>query len=129
MVVHDLNLKGIRFHPAEAYPPLVVHPNAVLPQAIAGERLQTIPGNRSEIEYRRRRMDLIQFSLGDACNPLKLPAELPPEIFPVSLSRNDRIKIQITTVPRLTQLVKRATSTRIRRQWLRNRLRPLGPAR
>ena len=62
MVVHNLNLEGIRFTPAEADPPLLVDPNAGLPQAITGEGLQMIPRNRSEIGNHRRRMNMIELS-------------------------------------------------------------------
>ena len=79
MVVHDLNLKSIGFNPAEADPPLIVHPDAVLPPAVAGQVLQPIPGDRSEIGNHHRRMDLVQPSFSDTRDTLKPAAELAPK--------------------------------------------------
>jgi hypothetical protein len=79
MVVHDLNVESIRFNPTEANPPLIVQPDAVLPQAVAGEGLQTIPWDRSKIENHRRRMKLVQLSLSDTRDTLKSAAELAPK--------------------------------------------------
>jgi hypothetical protein len=79
MVVRYFDLKGIRLDPAEADPPLVVHPNAELPQPVAGERLQTIARYRSKIRNGRRCMDLVELALRDVGDPLKPPAELAPE--------------------------------------------------
>jgi len=75
----NLDLKGIRFNPAEADPPLLVDPNAVLPQAIAVEGLQAIPWNRSEIGNHHRRMNMIELSFCRAGNALKPLADLAPE--------------------------------------------------
>jgi hypothetical protein len=36
-------------HPAETDPPAFVDPNAILPQTIAGQSLQTVSGNRAQI--------------------------------------------------------------------------------
>lgn len=108
MVVRYLNVKGIRLDPAEADPPLVVYPNAVLPQPVADEGLQTIPRYRSEIRQRRSRVDLVQLSLRDAGDPLKPPAELAPEDLLGVLvpERSDRVP-QDTSATRLTQYSKR----------------------
>ena len=79
MVVRYFDLKGIRLDPAEADPPLIVHPNAELPQPVAREGLQTIARYRSEIRNGRGRMDLVELSLRDVGDPLEPPAELAPE--------------------------------------------------
>ena len=42
MVVDDLNIDGSRVAPGEADPPLLVDPNAVLPDSVAAERLQRL---------------------------------------------------------------------------------------
>ncbi len=49
MVVHDLHVLGPGGGPSEADPPLVVDPNAVLPFAIALQRLQAVLRGRGEI--------------------------------------------------------------------------------
>ena len=79
MVVRYLDLTGIRLDPSEADPPLVVHPNAELPQPVAREGLQTVSRYRSKIRNRRSRVDLIQLSLRDVGDPLEPPAELAVE--------------------------------------------------
>jgi hypothetical protein len=76
MVVHDLNVKGIRFNPAEADPPLIVHPNAVLPRPVTRQCFQAISWYCSEIGNHRGRMDLVQLSFCDVSNTLQPPAEL-----------------------------------------------------
>jgi hypothetical protein len=79
MIVHYLNFKGIGCNPAEADPPLVVDPNAVLSRPITGKRFQPISGNLSQIGDGRRRLNVIELSLCHYGNTLKLPAELAPE--------------------------------------------------
>ena len=79
MIVHDLNFKSIGLNPAEADPPLVVDPNAVLPRPIAGKSFQPISGHRSQIGNTRRRLNVIELSLCHYGNALKLAAELAPE--------------------------------------------------
>lgn len=49
MVVYNLNVHGIGRHPAEADPPLVIDPNAVLPQPVAGQGLEAVSVNRAQI--------------------------------------------------------------------------------
>jgi hypothetical protein len=79
MVVHNLYVHGIRFNPTEADSPLVVYSNAVLTYPIAGEGLQTVPRNRSQIGDRHGCMDLIQLSLRNSGNMLEPAAEFPTE--------------------------------------------------
>jgi hypothetical protein len=43
MVVHNLNLGGVRLNPAKANPPLVIDPDTVLTCVISSQALQAIP--------------------------------------------------------------------------------------
>jgi hypothetical protein len=79
VVVHNLDVKRIGFDPSKTNSPLIVDPNAVLPQPIAGESLKAIPGNGPKIGERRRCMNLIQLSLNHSGNRLVLPAEFASE--------------------------------------------------
>jgi len=79
MIVHYLNCQRIGSNPAEADPPLVVDPNAVLPHPVTGEGLQPIPRNRAQVGNSSRRMNMIELSLRHRGDTLKLPAELAPE--------------------------------------------------
>lgn len=79
MVVHNLDIQGVRASPAEANAPLVVDTNAVLPFAIAAKDLQTIARNSSEIGEGGRRLDVVQLPLCTRSNTLKFPAELAAE--------------------------------------------------
>jgi hypothetical protein len=78
MIVHYLNFNRVAFNPAEADPPLVVDPNAVLTSPVTGQCLQPISGNHSQIGNGCR-LNVIELSLGHYGNTLKLPAELAPE--------------------------------------------------
>jgi len=49
MIVDNLNINSVGLHPAEANPPLVIDPDAVVPQPVAGEGLKTVSGNRAQI--------------------------------------------------------------------------------
>jgi hypothetical protein len=80
MIVHYLNVKGIGLNPAEADPPLAaVDPNAVLARPFAGEGLQPIPGDQSQIGNGCRRMNVIELPFRHHGDTLKLPTELAPE--------------------------------------------------
>jgi hypothetical protein len=79
VVVDNLHVNSIRINPAKADPQLVVDPNAVLPQPIAGEGLKVISGNRTEIRECHRGMNLVQFAFSHASNTLEPSAELPPK--------------------------------------------------
>ena len=78
MVVHNLHVNGIGLNPTEADSPLIVYSNAILHQPIAGESLQPVPGNRSQIGDGRR-VDLIEPSLRHWGNALEPTAELATE--------------------------------------------------
>ena len=49
MVVGDLHVQGIAVFPAEAYPPPIVDPDAVLALPIPGQLFKAIPGRNSQI--------------------------------------------------------------------------------
>src|ERR1035441_7723302 len=72
MIVHYLNFNRVAFNPAEADPPLVVDPNTVLTSPIAGQGLQAISGNHSQIGNGCRRLNVIELSLGHYGDTLKL---------------------------------------------------------
>jgi hypothetical protein len=68
--------------PTEAYPPLIIDSNAVLPAPVSGKRFKTIPRNRSQIGKRSSRMQVVQFSFRHRSDPLELPTELTPKDLP-----------------------------------------------
>lgn len=76
MVVYNLNVNGIRLHPAEADPPLVVYPNAILPQPIAGQGFEPVSRNRAQIGEFPSGMNVVQLPLCHRSDALELPAEL-----------------------------------------------------
>ena len=49
MIIHDLDVLRARRRPAEAYPELVVHTNAILAGTLTLERFQSIPWWDSQI--------------------------------------------------------------------------------
>jgi hypothetical protein len=49
MVINELHILRALGGPHEAYSPLIVHSDRVLPRSAASERLQPIAGRRSEI--------------------------------------------------------------------------------
>ena len=49
MIVGDFHIQGIAVSPAEADPPLIVDPDAVLTLSIPGQLFKAIPGRNSQI--------------------------------------------------------------------------------
>jgi len=49
VVIHDLDVLGTVVSPGEADTPLIIDPDAVLPDSIAPQRLQTIARRHSEL--------------------------------------------------------------------------------
>lgn len=76
MVVHNLNLEGIRIDPSKADAPLVVDSNAVLPLAVSNKGLKAISRNGAQIRQARSRMNVIEFAFRHQRDSLELPAEL-----------------------------------------------------
>ena len=79
MVVRDLDFSRILAGPSEANAPLVVDANTVLTFPVAGERLQTVSRDGSDIREGCGCMDLIELPLRDRSDALKSPAELTTE--------------------------------------------------
>ena len=75
MVVYNLNVHGLGRHPAEADPPLVIDPNAVLPRPITSQGLETVPGNHAQIRQFPSGVNVIQLPLCRRRNTLEPPAE------------------------------------------------------
>src|ERR1039457_3219083 len=76
MVVYNLNVNGIRLHPAEADPPLVLDLNAVLSQPITGQGFEAVSRNRAQIGEFPSGMNVVQLPLCHRSDALELPAEL-----------------------------------------------------
>jgi len=49
MIIDDLNVEGIPFFPSETYSLLVIDADAVLPGAVAFQRLQAVAGRYPQI--------------------------------------------------------------------------------
>jgi len=49
VIVGDFHFDGITVFPAEANPPLIVDPDAVLTLSIPGQLFEAIPGRNSQI--------------------------------------------------------------------------------
>ena len=83
MVIGDLDLVGVAFAPDEAHAVLIIHPDAVVPVAIATQRLQPVARRHAEIVQRTCRVDLSEFSQGgvvEAGRQLGRPLAV-PELF------------------------------------------------
>jgi hypothetical protein len=89
MIVHDFHVNGVGVNPSEAYPPLVIDTNAVLTEAVAAKRLQTVPRNCRQVWDLHSRVHLIQFPFRHRGNSLEPPAELAPE-YPLCLPVPER---------------------------------------
>jgi hypothetical protein len=63
MVIDNLDRVRIPVFPFEADAPAVVDSNTVLSQSIAGQRLEMISWDHSEIRQRSRGVQMIQLSL------------------------------------------------------------------
>jgi hypothetical protein len=64
MIVDDLNVPGFAVPPNKTYPPLIVDANAVLPLAVAVQRLQTITRRHTQIVELFGRVDRKQLRAG-----------------------------------------------------------------
>ncbi|KAF0221757.1 MAG: hypothetical protein FD174_88 [Geobacteraceae bacterium] len=71
MVIGDLDIVGIAVIPSEAYPPLIVDPNAPLAIAVPVKLLQPVArGNAQEVKGSSA-VELFQFALGNALNVMR----------------------------------------------------------
>ena len=68
MVINNFNGVGITVFPDEADAPLVIYPDAVLADAIASQRFQSIGGWHSHIIQSFRAMELHQLAQCGALN-------------------------------------------------------------
>ena len=73
MIVDDFDLKGVSVAPAEADPPLVVDPDAVLPFALARQAFQPIAWRGREIVQAAGIVDLRQFWFADSMMSFGMP--------------------------------------------------------
>jgi hypothetical protein len=63
MIIGDFNLEGVAVPPNEAYPELIVYPDAMLSFAVALQLFQVISGEQSQITKLFCSMNLNEFSL------------------------------------------------------------------
>jgi hypothetical protein len=66
MVVDNLDVFGVTEPPDETYPILIVHPNAVLSGAIAGQRFKPVPRRRPQIIERFRGIQVTKLAAPNA---------------------------------------------------------------
>jgi hypothetical protein len=78
MIIHDFDVIGAGFRPAETDPILIVHADAVLACAIALERFETVAWRDTKIIEMTRDLQLSQFSPGNRFDPNESPD--PPAI-------------------------------------------------
>ena len=70
VIVHNLDLESAAVSPDEAYAPLIVDPDAVLPLAIASQGFQPIRGRGPKVVERACRIQHLKLTpcdLGDIC--------------------------------------------------------------
>jgi hypothetical protein len=79
VVVNDLDVSSPRGSPAEADPPLIIDPDAVLPRPIAAELLEPIPGRHAQIIKCLRRIDDQQLPIR---HPLQIWTKAPYPLTP-----------------------------------------------
>ena len=81
MIVHYLDVFSTRARPAKANTILIVHTDAVLPDAVAFERSQPVSWGHSKVFQTSRDLQLSQFALRDR---LDVHETLDPLAFPES---------------------------------------------
>ncbi len=82
MVIDDLHVAGVVVSPAEADPPLIVDPDAVLALPVACQCLQPVPRGYPEILQRYRGIQQVELSLR---LPLDVRGEFPGSLAPEKL--------------------------------------------
>jgi hypothetical protein len=70
VIVHNLYIQSVGFDPAKAYPPLVVDPNAVLPESVTPKCFEAVSWNCSKVGKGNSSMYLIQFPFPHNSNSL-----------------------------------------------------------
>ena len=117
VVIHDLDggRSGLAIRPAEAYSPLPVDANGILPPPTAAQRLQSVAGQSPQRRKRRRRVQNRQTLGGLLLQPREFLDEQPSgEAFrpPVPVAENHAL----LTIPRMTSYVNRHDPSR-RQPW------------
>jgi hypothetical protein len=69
VVVNNFNIVGIAIDPAEANPPLIINPNAVLPSPIACQLFEPVGRRHSKVRHIRGCVQDPKLSQG---NPLQV---------------------------------------------------------
>jgi hypothetical protein len=98
VVVADLNADGTGIRPDEAYPPLIIDADAVLPVPISLQSLKPVAGRHAKIDKRRRGVQIIQLpqrNRGDVAKPPTCTSRISAS---VSRHRKDWIAIPATPV-------------------------------
>jgi hypothetical protein len=70
MIIHDFYVIGITIDPSNAYPPLVVNPDAVLPCPVAAELLQPVRWRNTKIIHCDRVVEHAQLAVADLLDVL-----------------------------------------------------------
>ena len=78
MIIDDLDIVGTMVRPDEANPPLIVDTNAVLPQSVAAQSLQSVARRDREVQKVVGLMNLSQFALRGALDVGPKAAGEPP---------------------------------------------------
>jgi hypothetical protein len=73
MIIHDFYVIGITIDPSNAYPPLVVNPDAVLPCPVAAELLQPVRWRNTKIIHCDRVVEHAQLAVADLLDVLWQP--------------------------------------------------------
>src|SRR5688572_854950 len=73
MVINDLHILSVMAGPSEADAPLIIDPDAVLPQTVAPQSLQSIAGRNAQVIEARRDLQLAQLAASHDRDTLKAP--------------------------------------------------------
>jgi len=65
VVIHNFNTLGIRVLPGKTHAPLIVDADAVLPSAVARQRLEPVAWRNSQVIQASGHVQLLQFAAGD----------------------------------------------------------------
>jgi hypothetical protein len=76
MVFNDLHILGTISYPAEADPPLIVDPDALLPLTVATQSLQSIAGRNAQVIEANGDLELAQLAACHDRDALKAPDAL-----------------------------------------------------
>lgn len=71
MVIGNLDIVDVAVFPSEAYPPLIVDPNAPLAIAVPRKLLQPVARGDAQKVKSSSAIELFQFALGNALNVMR----------------------------------------------------------